>query len=98
MDLSGSDRLPLLSPLTQCLCLDRAVIQGCWIEVCTVRPNQCVNLRVDSNAVKKVHVVKRPIQFTRQDRSEVDGLSGAIVETNLERMRRHDLETQQRDK
>ena len=58
MDFSGSDRLPLLNSLTQCFHLYRPVMQGCWVEVRTVRPNQRVNLRVDSDTVKEVHVVE----------------------------------------
>ena len=36
-----------------------------WVEIRTVWPNQSVNLRVDSDSVKDIRVVKGGVQFTR---------------------------------
>jgi len=68
-------------------------MQSGRIEVGSIRPNQRVDLRVDSDAVKDVHVVKRRVQLTEQHRPEVNGLSGVIIETNPECMGRNDFET-----
>ena len=63
------------------------------IKVCPVRPNQCVHLGVNADLVEQSHVSKRGIQFTGQDRFEVDELRRSVVELNPQDVRRQNLET-----
>src|SRR5262245_45935881 len=68
-------------------------MQSGGVEVGSIRPNQCVDLRVDSDLVKDFHIVKRRVQLTEEHRPEVNGLSGVIIEMNPECVGRNDFDT-----
>lgn len=67
-------------------------MQHSGIKVGPVGPNERVDFRVDSRSVEQLKVAERRVQFARQSVSEIDGLHGAVVEANPQRVRRYDLE------
>ena len=59
-----------------------------WVKICTVWPNERVDLWIDADLIKKCGVLQRTIQFPFQDRAEVDGLRRIVVKPYAQSERR----------
>jgi hypothetical protein len=51
--ISNRREFPLLCPCPPCLNLFRPVVECRWVKVRAIRPNQCVNLRINPNLVEQ---------------------------------------------
>ena len=60
------------------------VVQGSWIEISAIWPDDRVDLRVDPHLAEHGRVSKRPEHGTGQDAREVDAAFEAIVEPKAE--------------
>ena len=77
------DEIPLISG---------PVMQRGRIEVGSVRPHQRMDFAVDCDLIEKPEVVKRAVQLTGENRKEINGLLGAVVEPNLDSVWGHNRE------
>lgn len=73
-------RFPRLRVLNEPLFYLGPVVQIGGIEVGVVRPNQCPHFGVESHLVEKRQVAEGTVNFSMQDRLEVNGLFGVVVE------------------
>jgi hypothetical protein len=51
-----------------------------WVKICTVWPNERVNLWIKADLIKQCRLLQRTIQIPLQDRTEIDDLRCAVVE------------------
>jgi hypothetical protein len=49
-------------------------VQGSWVKVRAVWPNQRVDFIVKRDLIEKLKVAKRTVQFASEDRQKIDGL------------------------
>jgi hypothetical protein len=50
-----------------------------WIKICTVWPNERVNLWIYTDLIKYRELLQRTVQFPFQDRTKIDGLKRIVV-------------------
>lgn len=84
MARSGLNRFPASSKFSECRLMQRPVMQRGRIEVGSVRPDQRIGFRIDTNLIEQVEVPQGAKQFARKNWSKVDCLFGIIVKANRE--------------
>lgn len=62
------------------------VVEGRWIEINAIRPDQRMNFWVDPDLIEERQVTQGPAQLPQQDWPEIDGLRGAVVEGDSQRV------------
>jgi len=67
-------------------------MKGGRIEVRPVRPDQCVDLRIERNPVEQTLIPKRTKQLPAQYWLEIDNPFRGVVKNNPQRVRPHYLE------
>ena len=66
-------------------------MKNCWVKICTVWPNERVNLWINADLIKKCGLLQGAVQFPLQDRTEIDDLRRAIVKLYAQSERRYFL-------
>ena len=84
--------LPAPGEFSECLLMDRPVMQGGRIKVRSVGPHQRLDFRINPNLIEQLQVAQGAVQFACQNGSKVDRLFRSIVKTNAERVSRNDFE------
>jgi hypothetical protein len=54
------------------------------VEIRSIGPGQCVRFGIDRDATKEAKIAERTVQFSHEDRAEIDYLLGPIIEVNAE--------------
>jgi hypothetical protein len=67
-------------------------MKNCWVKICTVWPNERVDLWIDADLIKKCGLLQRAVQFPFQDRTEIDDLRRTVVKLYAQSERRYFLE------
>src|SRR3972149_2014132 len=69
----------------------RPVVESGRIEVCSVRPNQRMHLRINSHLIEHRQVPQRAEKLASQNTLQVDRLLRAVIEKHTQRVRSLDL-------
>jgi hypothetical protein len=88
---SRFDGRPAARKISERLLISGPIVKGGRIEVGSVRPHQCFDLRIDRHLVEQFEIAQGAIQFAGENRSEIDRLFGIVVETNTECVRSNEL-------
>jgi hypothetical protein len=62
------------------------------IEIRPIGPSQCVRFWIDRDASKDARIAERTVQFSHEDRAEIDCLLGPIIEVDAESIGRDRLD------
>ena len=63
-------------------------MKNCWVKICTVWPNERVDLWIDADLIKKCGPLQRAVQFPFQDRTKIDDLRRTVVKLYAQSERR----------
>lgn len=55
-----------------------------WVEIRSIRPDQCVDLAVDLDLVEEGQIPKRPKQLARQNGSEIDNPLRSVIKRDAQ--------------
>ena len=69
----------------------RPVVERGWVKICSVRPDQCVNFRIDVNLIEDRQVPQWAKKLAGQNGLKVDYLIRTIIEVHAQRVRSFDL-------
>jgi hypothetical protein len=58
------------------------VVQSSGIEVGSIRPDQCVGLRINANLIEQPKISQRGVQLTGKNRSKADRLLCTVVKSD----------------
>ena len=50
------------------------------VKIRAVGPNQRMSFVIDRDSVEQFQVAQRAVEFSRKDRSKIDGLHGSVIE------------------
>ena len=64
------------------LLVSRPIVQGCWIEVRSVRPNEGADLRVYFDPYKELWISEGTVELTLEDGLEIDFPCHTVLETH----------------
>lgn len=67
------------------------IVQRSRVEIRSIRPNERMNLRIDSHSIENGKIAQRAIHRTCQDRPKIDHLLGAVVKLHAQRVGGFDL-------
>src|SRR3970040_1814460 len=67
-------------------------MENCWVKICTVWPNERVDLWIDADLIKKCGLLQRTVQFSLKDRTKIYDLRRAVVKVYAQCERRYFLE------
>lgn len=67
-------------------------MECCWIKVCPIRPNERMNLWIESNLLEQGSVAQRPIKLAPQNRQKINNLLRSVIEVDAQCVRRDDFE------
>ena len=68
------------------------IVKRGWIKVSTIRPDECLHLRVNTHPIKKYFIYQWSKQLALKNWSKIDDLSRCIVEPDPDSIVANNLE------
>jgi pentose-5-phosphate-3-epimerase len=76
-------RKTLPAPLDDSIDMLGPIVQHTWIDICTVWPDNRAQIFIYSGLPEQVQITQWAKEGPQQDRLEVDGAFGAVIEFHL---------------